>query len=155
MITEVISINAHDTVGDAMALYEEKGIRGAPVVNDQGELLGLLTLGHILRHLIPEAAILEDQPRLKHVEVSLENIHGTMEGVVKNLTNLKKLKVEEVMVEPDVVHPDMPLREGIRLIERYGSPIPVLEDDKSNKLVAVLSSQSILSALNKEKLEDK
>lgn len=148
MVTNVISITQDKTVADALALFEEHSIRGVPVLNGGDRLVGLFTIQHVLRRLLPEAAILKDQPRLRNVDVSLDNFHGSRALVAKRLKSQKERTIGEVMIVPDTVLPDTPLREGIRLLEKYGSPIPVVEDKKTNKLVGVITSQSIIRQLN-------
>ena len=47
----------------------------------------------------------------------------------------------------DRVNPDTPLREGMRLMVKNRSPLPVVEDDGSNKMVGIISSQSVVATL--------
>ena len=102
----------------------------------------------MLRRLLPEASIVENQPRIRQVDVSLDNFYGTHDLVATRLKNQKPRKIADVMITPDTVRPDTPLREGIRLLEKYGSPVPVIDDVKSRKLVGVITIQSIIRTLN-------
>ena len=51
MKRDVFSINAGATVLEALAFFQEKGISGAPVVDDAGNLAGIVTDGDIMRNL--------------------------------------------------------------------------------------------------------
>jgi len=119
-----------------------------PVVDSEGKLIGLFTLVHLLKRLLPDVAVLENLPRVHHFDVSLGSLSGSMSDVAARLVHLKELKVGDLMVKPDTVRADMPLQEGIRLLVKYGSPIPVIERDSSHKLTGIITSQSIIKALN-------
>jgi len=52
MTKEVISVKASDRVNDAWILLMETGITGAPVLDDSGGLVGVLTIADISRSII-------------------------------------------------------------------------------------------------------
>jgi len=54
MKTHVISIGPDHTVQQAAALIVEKHIGTLPVVNGEGKMIGLLTIGDVLRLFMPD-----------------------------------------------------------------------------------------------------
>lgn len=52
MIHDVLMFNANDTVEKALAEMNEEKVNGAPVVNDNGELVGMVVKSDIYRFLI-------------------------------------------------------------------------------------------------------
>jgi len=51
MTQNPITINTSSTIGDAIAIMHDKHIRNLPMVDDEGALVGLLTVGRIIRYL--------------------------------------------------------------------------------------------------------
>ena len=73
---------------------------------------------------------------------------GASPWVAKRLNSLLPKTMEEVMLkDPVCVRADSPLREGIRLMVKYDSPLPVIDHEDTRKLVGLISSQSVLKAL--------
>ena len=52
MTKDVISVKASDRVNEAWVLLMETGITGAPVLDDSGDLVGVLTIRDISRSII-------------------------------------------------------------------------------------------------------
>lgn len=50
MITNLITLRENDSLAKAKALMQEKNIRNIPIVNDEGECVGMLTQREYLRH---------------------------------------------------------------------------------------------------------
>lgn len=148
MITEVISARPDQTVSEALALFNKHGIRSVPVVDEKNAVVGVFSFSHLLYALLPVSSTLGDSIlRLKHMDISLDHLSGASPWVAKRLNILLPQKLEEVMLKnPKVVRPETPLREGIRLMVKYDSPLPVVKDE-SNALVGIISSQSTLTVL--------
>lgn len=148
MITEVVSARPDQTVADALALFKEHNIRSLPVVDTDSKVVGLFSFSHLLYALLPTPVTMGDELlRIKHMDISLDHLMGASPWVAKRLKILLPKKVEEVMLKtPHVVHPNTPLREGIRLMVKYDSPLPVVEE-KTNKLLGLISSQTALAVL--------
>lgn len=50
MITNLITLRENDSLATAKTLMQEKNIRNIPIVNDEGECVGMLTQREYLRH---------------------------------------------------------------------------------------------------------
>jgi len=78
----------------------------------------------------------------------LNFVVGAAPGIAKRLNKLKSKNISEVMDEDMyVVHPTTQSWEAIRLMVRYGSPIPVVEKD-TGKLCGLISEQSSILELD-------
>ncbi|MCB9558485.1 MAG: CBS domain-containing protein [Deltaproteobacteria bacterium] len=61
MTTEVITVTEEQTLSDCMALITANRVRHLPVVDDNGRVIGMLSVGDILRALIAERGDLIDK----------------------------------------------------------------------------------------------
>lgn len=129
------------TVEDIMSMLEDKHIRSVPVVDENDKLLGIFGYDQILNQLLPVSARIEDGLQ------RLDFIVGAAPGVAKRLRKLYPLKVEDVLKKDCcVVYPQTPTWEAIRLLVKYGSPIPVVEE-KSGIMIGIITEQSALADL--------
>lgn len=51
MKTDVYTLSTEDTALDALRLFAERGISGAPILDDDGRLAGFLSDGDVMRYL--------------------------------------------------------------------------------------------------------
>lgn len=139
--TDVISVGPDDNVGEMISLFSQKHIRMMPVIDEAGRLLGVFSLKAVLDNLLPVSATMDDGLQ------RLDFVVGASPGIAKRLKKLKMQKVSEIMLtDCVVVRPDTATWEAVRLIARYGSPIPVVEEE-SGVLKGIISSQSLLAGL--------
>jgi CBS domain-containing protein len=54
MTTDVTTVGPDTTLGEAARAMLARGVRAVPVTGPNGEVLGLLTDGHLLKHLLPQ-----------------------------------------------------------------------------------------------------
>ena len=54
MSSDVITISPNKTVDEAMTMMTNKGIRHLPVINDQGQLAGLVSIGDLVKTVIED-----------------------------------------------------------------------------------------------------
>ncbi|MCB9989030.1 MAG: CBS domain-containing protein [Rhodospirillales bacterium] len=148
MITEVISARPEQTVADALALFDKHGIRAVPVVNEKNEVIGVFNFMHLLTNILPVPVTFDGGlTRLKNMDISLDFVSGTSPWVAKRLELILPKKLEDVMIKnPRTVRPETSLREGIRLMVKYGSPLPVVSDD-NNTMAGIISSQTAIKSL--------
>ncbi len=142
MITEVITAKEDETVEEALNRLNKHSLRCLPVVNNDGALMGLLSLNKVLESLLPVAVTMPDGLQ------RLNFVVGASPGIAKRLNKIRAKKVSEVMNEDMyVVHPTTPTWEAIRLMVKYGSPIPVVEKE-TGKLCGLISEQSSIKDLD-------
>ena len=159
MVTEVISVKRDTTVSDILQIFYNNRIRNVPVLEEDGVLAGVISFRRLLAHLLPvPVKIGEDLKRFKHLSINLDHLAGQAPWVTRRLGDLLYKTAEDVMFEnPEVVHPETTLREGIRKLYEFESPLPVVEEG-TGKLCGLISSQSAIQALfeiRNEILEEK
>ncbi len=148
---KVIKASANNTVAEVLEIFETKGIRSVPVTDEDGTLVGIFNFTHLMKKLLPVLEPASDDDswlRLKHVNISLDHLQGSTPWVAKRLELLLPRKLEDVMIkDPHFVHEDTPIREGIRMMTLYGSPLPVV-DENDQKLQGLVTSQNVVTALS-------
>lgn len=141
MITKVISVKGSMTVNEALGLFEKENIRCAPVVDDENKLIGMFSRGIILKHLLPVSVTMEDGLN------RLDFVIGAAPAIARKLRKLRKQKVSEIMrTDVVVLHPKTHAWEAIRLLEKYGSPLAVV-DEENGKLVGLMSEHSVIEEM--------
>jgi len=150
---KVITASPEQTVAETLELFEKNEIRSVPVVDANGELVGLFNFLHLLKSILPVPVTLDGDNdtwlRLRHLEISLDHLAGSSPWVAQRLELLLPKKLETVMIKnPHFVHSETPLREGVRLITKYGSPLPVVNEE-THELVGIVTSQKVVSSLAK------
>ena len=137
MVRDVITIGPEDTVADAAKLIAQNDVSALPVVDDDGELVGVISEGDLMNR----------------EEIGTEVHHPWwIEAVTPAATLATEFakahgkKVEEVMSE-DVITAteDTPLAEIASLLERNRiKRIPIVKD---GKLVGIVSRSNLVQAL--------
>lgn len=137
MTRRVISVRPDTSILEAARLMLENGISGLPVVDSQGQPVGIVTEGDFLRraetgterHRSPWLEFLIGPGRLANEYV---HSHGR--------------KVEELMTPgPKTVAEDTPLEDVVHEMERnHIKRLPVVRD---NQLVGIISRANLLHAL--------
>jgi CBS domain-containing protein len=141
IIVRVHTVKPEQTVQEALDLLRKFSIRCLPVVGGDKHYHGIFTFETVFRQLLPMAVRMEGG--LDNVDF----ISGTAPGSAKRLRKIAQLKVGEVMLtETPRVHPDTPTWEMLRLLAKFGSPIPVV-DEITEKFLGIVSDQSVLSSL--------
>jgi CBS domain-containing protein len=141
LIPNYISLKAHQTVDESLAILHQYNIRSVPVVDETGNYLGMFNLRIILHSLIPIAI---------RMEGGIENAEFMGQATPEMARQLKVIGPHRIDQHLDMskqsVHPETSLIEVIRLMAKQGSPLPVTNKE-NNQLIGIISEQSILSKL--------
>lgn len=149
ILEDVFTVNDEMLVEDALKYIHEKNVRAMPVLDKEGRLVGMFSLEALLKSLLPVAVTMEEGLQ------KLGFVIGAGPGIAKRLRKARLQKVSEVMLKDIVVvHKSTALWEAIRLMVKYGSPIPVVEED-NGKLIGVITEQTSMIDLERmlEELE--
>lgn len=122
MTDSVVAVGIHEDLAVLRDLMTEHNVRHIPVLDLDGELVGLVSHRDLLRHSVIEQ---EDVPL--HIE------HAVLE----------KVKVWEIMISNvETVDPDMDLSEAARLMleNKYGC-VPVVE---GRRLLGILTESDFV-----------
>lgn len=140
-LTDVYTVKPNMKVEEALAYIHEKNVRTMPVIDEDNRLLGMFGLAPLMKSLLPVAVTMEEGLQ------KLGFVVGAGPGIAKRLKKAKDKTVADVMQQDViVVYPATSLWEGIRLMVKYGSPIPVVEEE-SGKFLGILSEQSAMTDL--------
>ena len=134
MKTDVFTISDTDLVADALKLLVEKRISGAPVVNEQGDLVAFVSDGDIMRHLADQA------PAFKSVWSFIAE-QGN-EDFDRTLNQVMQLPVVQAAT-PNVItiEADSSMGEACRVLaEKHLKKAPVVED---GRMVGIINRSNI------------
>src|SRR5262249_7583987 len=132
-----ITVEPGESITRAVQLMLQNKISGLPVVNDQGQLVGIVTEGDFLRR--GELGTQRQRPRW------LEFLLGPGR-LAAEYVQASGQKVGQVMTsDSKTITPETPLEEVVRLMERHRvKRLPVVQD---GKLVGIVSRADLLHAL--------
>jgi CBS domain-containing protein len=123
MVSNVISVGSQASVQEVAGVLLQNRISGVPVVGPQGELVGIVSEGDLMRR--PE----EGTERRPSWWLGLLT---SSEGMASDYIKSHSRKVVDVMT-PRVVTatPDTPVREIANLLEKHGiKRVPIVSDGK-------------------------
>lgn len=137
MTPHVLSVRAEESVFVAARLMLQNRISGLPVVDDRGNLVGMVTEGDFLRRV--ETGTSRRRPRW------LEFIVGPGR-LADEYVQFSGGKVGDVMTtDVKTVTPDASLEEVVRLMERHHiKRVPVMEN---RKVVGIVTRANLLLAM--------
>jgi CBS domain-containing protein len=137
MTRTILSAGPETPVAEAIGLMLHNSVSGLPVIDEVGQLVGILTEGDLLRR--GETGTERQRPRW------LEILLGPGR-LASEYVRTHGRKVEDIMTrEPVTVAPETALDEIVELMERHRiKRVPVLEGEK---LVGIVSRADFLRAL--------
>ena len=140
MTRDVITISPETEIAQAAKLLLENRINGVPVVNDAGELVGILCQSDLI---------------IQQKNIPIPSLFTLLDGFIP-LTRSKKIdkevekiaatKVEDAMTaNPVTIDPDTGIEEVAALmVEKSYHTLPVVEADK---LVGIVGKEDVLRTL--------
>ena len=137
MTREILSVGPDTTVAEAIRTMLDNRISGLPVIDEAGQLVGILTEGDLLRR--GETGTERQRPRWLEILMGPGRLAG-------EYVRTHGRKVDGLMTRDVVsVTPDTPLKEVVELMERRRiKRVPVLDGDVP---VGILSRADLLRAL--------
>ncbi len=146
MTKEVVSVKASDRVNDAWVLLMEKGITGAPVVDDTGGIVGVLSTRDIYRNIIErytKARSLRTlmgkgtDPAAEERE-EIRELSLAIRGVVESYVSTLIAEEEKVLT----ISSEDSIERAIHMMAEHNvNMIPVVREAR---LVGVISRQDII-----------
>ena len=140
MTREVITISPDTDIAQVAKLLLSKRINGIPVVNDTGELLGILCQSDLI---------------IQQKNIPIPSLFTLLDGYIP-LTSSKKLdrEVDKIMAtkaadamtaNPVTVHPDTGIEEiAALMVEKNYHTLPVVD---AGKLVGIVGKEDVLKTL--------
>ena len=144
MTTDVLTLRAEQTIDEAVGLLGDRGISGAPVVDDDGRLVGLLD----------DTDLLLSEARL-HAPTTIEllgayiPLPGDAHRYDEQLRQALAQTVGDAMDDHDdvaVVGPDDPVgRAATYIVDRGVSRVPVVDDER--RVVGIVTRGDLVAML--------
>jgi CBS domain-containing protein len=140
MTTDVITISPETEIAQAAQLLLENRINGVPVVNDAGELVGILCQSDLI---------------IQQKNIPIPSLFTLLDGFI-SLTSSKKIDkevekiaattVEDAMTaRPVTVSPDTEIEEiAAFMVEKNYHTLPVVDGDE---LVGIVGKEDVLRTL--------
>ena len=137
MTTNVICINAEEPVLKAARLMLQNRISGLPVIDKDGELIGIVTEGDFLRR--SELGTQRQRPKW------LEFVVGPGR-LAQEYTHSAGRKVEEIMTaDPRTISEDATLEAVVQAMERHH--VKRLPVTRAGRVVGIISRANLMHAL--------
>ncbi len=155
MSKDVITLKASDSITTALQLMCTHAIHNLPVLDKNGNFIGLFSLRRLSRELLPRAAKLDENSLLMHVNFMPDN----SDDFSKRLHKLGKKPVSDLLEKTKKLrfcHPDTSLPELLQLLFESPTSLPVVViEGKKKKLAGMVSNWDILTKLSINLLGDK
>ena len=120
--------------------------RAAPVIDENGVYKGMFSTHEVIKSLVPSYLI--------GVDINLDFAKGLSPIIANHLRDVFPSRVgDHVSSESNIkMHTHTPTLEALRMLTKYGSPIPIV-DETTGKLSGLISDQSAIEALLKIEAE--
>jgi CBS domain-containing protein len=142
MIRRIITAKPSTTVKELISILETNRIGGVPIVDNKGNLVGIISDGDIVRFLSPQKEKIYLAYYIAYVEDAQK-----IEDVLRERLNTP---LEEIMVKKNIktLSPDDDFESAIRLISRHHfKKIPVVNG--AGRVVGIISRGDIIHSLSK------
>jgi len=148
MQSHVISVSPEEPLVNVHRLFVEEEITGAPVVDSDGRVLGVLSSADLLRAVVEEEESATADPR--YFRDFLEFSGPDWGSVPEDFQDrLAQLRAEDAMSpEPITVTPDTPISEVARTLRFHR--IHRLLVEEGGRLAGIVTSFDLIGLLEKE-----
>jgi len=148
MQTHVISVSPEEPLVNVHRLFVEEEITGAPVVDGDGRVLGVVSSVDLLRAVVEEEDSATSDPR--YFRDFLEFSGPDWGAVPEDFQDrLAQLRAEDAMSpEPITVPPDAPISEVARTLRFHRIHRLLVEEE--GRLAGIVTSFDLIGLLEKE-----
>ncbi len=143
MTKEVITAKENDSLLDVATVLKENKIAGVPVLNEQEEVVGVVSEADILK-------LLENFHWYTPIFTAHDLIHifgEDLHDIQRDIEKASEMKVKDVMSKnPETVPPDALIDDAARIMHSTGfNRLPVV--DSNGKLVGIVARADIIASL--------
>ncbi len=146
MVTDVITAQEHELVGDVHAKMNREKLRMLPVIDKQGIVKGVLSTFSIMQNIIPEYLISGDLNQISYAPdlgILCKRYQEVINGPICDMVD----------TSPLLVHKDESLLSVAAAIASHGKHEYALVVDEDKKLLGIISAGDILNRLKQKNSE--
>ena len=138
-----LTIKVDTTIEDALKAMKKAKTEYAPVIADDGEILGLLSYHILMKNLLPVSVNMSDGLQM---DIKIP----AAPGIAKRLRNVMLLTVDTVMERKEfpLVYAETPTWEGVNMMAQTGLPLTVV-DAETRKYIGFITQTSLLAELQR------
>jgi CBS domain-containing protein len=151
MTSNVVTLRGYDTLKDATVTFALDGISGAPVIDDEGRLIGILSETDILDFVKQyQEKMRMAYPSMSFITLPFDELMDD-EELAKTYSDISNTKVEEIMTKAVLtVTPDTDVAEAIEgMMRKEVNRVPVIEQDK---VVGIVTRGDIIWSMYRSKM---
>jgi CBS domain-containing protein len=143
MTREVVTVTENDSLVDVAQVFKANKIAGAPVLNDQEEVVGVISEADILKLLDTYHWYTPILTTLDILHLHEEQSHDIQQDIEK----AGAMKVKEIMSKkPRTVSPDTLIDDAAQIMHTTGfNRLPVV--DETGMLVGIVTRADVIAAL--------
>ena len=147
MTRQVVTVTENDSVRDVAQVFKANKIAGAPVLNDQKEVVGMISEADILKLLDTYHWYTPLLTTLDLLHLHEEQAHD----IQQDIENAGAMNVKEIMSKnPRTVSPDTFIDDAAEMMHTTGfNRLPVV--DENGTLVGIVTRADILASLYESK----
>jgi CBS domain-containing protein len=148
METEVIKFQIDDRIIDVAGSLREKKISGAPVVDKDGKLVGIISEGDIMRLIevhSPHINLILPAP-LDLIELPVR-MKYEMDEIAEDMNKAASLLIGEIMTKKMItIGPEADIADAAQLMDTHDvKRLPVVDSD--GKMVGIITRGDIIGAM--------
>ena len=151
MTKKVITLKPNQTISEAVGELAEHHISGAPVQDENGKTVGIVTEKDILNAMKTRSKSIEMvYPSLSVVSVAFVE-KDSMKETMEAFREIANIKISEIMIR-DYIYAEKgtDLAKVVELMSKKGiNRVPVMD---SGKLIGIVSRADIIKGLAKSKM---
>lgn len=140
MINKVFTVKPTNTIRELLQVLHSNRVGGVPVVDDNGNLVGMVSDGDVLRYLTPKPVGFAGLVYIME--------YGEKEDVLKEKLNTQ---VKDIMTKRNIAFatPDEEFEEAMRVLSRHRfKKLPVVNE--AGRVIGVLSRGDIINNLTEK-----
>ncbi len=148
MQKDVIKFNELDKIVDVAQSFRENRISGAPVVNDENRVVGVISEGDIMKLLelhSPNLNLLLPAP-FDLIELPVRMKYG-LDEIAEDMQKAGSTVIDQIMTRKVIsVGPDIDIEHAAKLMESHKiNRLPVVNDE--GKLIGIVTRGDIIGAM--------
>ena len=156
MSFRVVTLKPADKVAEALRIMHQRQIRNLPVVDENGQFVGLFGIRRLTKLLLPKAAqikggledlsfMTDEKSEISHrLKAALERLHRLKAALERPVSDFLEKKKHLVFCKPSASFPEL-----LELLEQTpDTSLPVIiVKGKKKKLVGMISAWDVLEKL--------